>query len=183
MSELLTGADFDALFTSFDRTAVRLEARDQYQIHGEQEPFRRWLAGEPDDLAWFRPWLDMVAGRTARGLSFERVRVVPEPLTDYLRWELWGCQFNVEAGEQISYLPREQADELGLPRLDYWLFDNERVALLHFADNDELLGAEIITDESELERYRSWWTVAHGAARPYPDYVKSQPLSRTEKRE
>lgn len=183
MAELLIGADFDALFTSFDRTAVRLEARDQYAIHSEQEPFRRWLNGEPDDLEWFRPWLDMVAERTSSGSSFERVRVVPEPLTDYLRWELWGCQFNIAAGEQISYLSRKQADALGVPRLDYWLFDDERVALLHFANNDELLGAEIITDKSALMQYRSWWNVAHDAAQPYHDYLITRPPPRTETRE
>jgi uncharacterized protein DUF6879 len=49
----------------------------------------RWLRGEPaietdDD----RAWVDYVRGQHAAGVPFRRVRMLTEPLTDYLRWML-----------------------------------------------------------------------------------------------
>ena len=38
----------------------------------------------------------------------QRVHVVSEPLTDYLRFEITGYRLNVEAGEDVRILPRRQ---------------------------------------------------------------------------
>lgn len=141
---LITGDEFGDLFRSFDHTAFRLEPRDRYNSPGEHEPLRRFLAGEKDDLSWNQPWLDLMAEHAANGRIVRRVRVVTVPLTDYSRFGLWCARFANEAGEEIRYLPRDQA--AGLPDFDYWLFDSNRVAQLHFDEDDKLLGAEIITD-------------------------------------
>lgn len=141
---LISGEAFGELFSSFEHTAFRLEPRERYNAPGEQEPLRRFLSGEVDDLAWNRPWLELMAGHAARGRVVSRVRVVSVPLSDYSRFGLYCAQFAIEAGEDIRYLDR--ADAGGLPDFDYWLFDSMRVARLHFDDDDQLLGAEIITD-------------------------------------
>jgi GNAT superfamily N-acetyltransferase len=52
--------DFQALVTACTR-AVHLEMKDTYTIASEDEPFDRWLRGEPDDHAWLRDWLRLVA--------------------------------------------------------------------------------------------------------------------------
>lgn len=141
---LISGEAFGDLFSSFEHTAFRLEPRDRYNSPGEHEPLRRFLAGEPDDLAWNQAWLDLMAEHAAHGRIVHRVRVVSVPLSEYSRFGLWCARFAVEAGEEIRYLDRAQA--AGLPDFDYWLFDSKRVARLHFDDDDQLLGAEIITD-------------------------------------
>lgn len=141
---LISSDAFGELFRSFEHTAFRLEPRDRYNSPGENEPLRRFLAGEPDDLAWNQPWLDLMSEHAAKGRIVSRVRVVSVPLSDYSRFGLWCARFAVEAGEEIRYLDRAQA--AGLPDLDYWLFDSSWGARLHFDDDDRLLGAEIITD-------------------------------------
>jgi hypothetical protein len=141
---LISGEGFGELFRSFEHTAFRLEPRERYNSPGEHEPLRRFLRGEPDDLAWNRQWLDLMAEHAARGRIVHRVRVVSVPLSDYSRFGLWCARFANEAGEDIRYLDRARAE--GLPDFDYWLFDSRRVARLHFDDDDRLLGAEIITD-------------------------------------
>jgi uncharacterized protein DUF6879 len=141
---LLSGEAFGELFSSFEHTAFRLEPRDRYNSPGEQEPLRRFLQGEPDDLAWNRPWLDLMAKHAAQGRIVSRVRMVSVPLSDYSRFGFWCAGFAAQAGEDIRYLDRARAG--GLPDFDYWLFDSKRVARLHFDDDDQLLGAEIITD-------------------------------------
>lgn len=145
---LISGDAFGELFRSFEHTAFRLEPRDRYNSPGEHEPLRRFLAGEPDDLAWNQPWLDLISEHTAKGRIVSRVRVVSVPLSDYSRFGLWCARFAVEAGEEIRYLDRAQATDL--PDFDYWLFDSSWVTRLHFDDDDRLLGAEIITDPATV---------------------------------
>jgi hypothetical protein len=141
---LISGEAFGELFSSFEHTAFRLEPRERYNSPGEQEPLRRFLAGEPDDLAWNRRWLDLMAEHAANGRIVSRVRVVSVPLSDYSRFGLYCAQYANQSGEDIRYLDR--ADASGLPDFDYWLFDSKRAARLHFDDDDQMLGAEIITD-------------------------------------
>lgn len=55
---LVSGDEFVKLFSSFELSAFRLEMREQYRLaKDEEEPLRRFLAGEPDDLAWMSEWL------------------------------------------------------------------------------------------------------------------------------
>src|SRR5258708_27735956 len=89
-----------------------------------------------------------MARHAAEGRIVHRVRVVSVPLSDYSRFGLWCAEFAVQAGEDIRYLDRARSG--GLPDFDYWLFDSERVARLHFDEDDILLGAEIITDPATV---------------------------------
>ena len=151
---LLPGEDLNELFVSFERTADRLEVRDRYSDPVEDEVVRRYVAGEPDDMAWAKPWLDQVRKLASEGKRFRRVRVVSLPLSDYQRCGVLAVvAHNIEAGEDIRYLAREQADDL--PQFDYWVFDAgtaaARVAKLHFDDADRLLGAEIISESSLID--------------------------------
>ena len=68
--------EFGRLFETFEHTAFRLEVRDHYNDPDEAAPLRKFLAREPDDLAWFQDWLALVRAATAEGRRFSRVRVV-----------------------------------------------------------------------------------------------------------
>lgn len=140
---LLTWEEFGTLFTSFERTAYRLEVRERYDTDVEREPQRRFFAGEPDDLSWAAEWLAMVRDATAAGKRFRRVRVVSLPLSPYNIYALWFAQHTAGAGEDIRYLERSKA--AGLPDFDYWLFDSTKVVKLHFDDEDRPTTAEVVT--------------------------------------
>jgi hypothetical protein len=173
MTELVRGEDFADLFRSFSHTAWRWEAQGTYHQPGEVEPWQRWREGIPvlSDLEWLRPWLDDVRAATQAGRKFERVRMMTEPLTEYLRWQVEVAPANIEAGEVMHVIPESTARTVGLPKEDFWLFDDERVAVLHFTP-DDLLGAEIITDPATVARYRSWRDLAMQYAVAFEDYVK-----------
>ena len=70
----------------FEHTAFRLETRERYADDEEQEPLRRFLAGEPADDGWFMDWYEAIQALTADGRRMERVRVVTEPASDYTRF-------------------------------------------------------------------------------------------------
>ena len=85
--ELLRPDDFHAIFRSSKR-AFHLELKDGYNVAHEDEPFRKWLAGEPDSYEWRQPWLSFIREVTASGTVVQRVRIANVPHTDYFRWEI-----------------------------------------------------------------------------------------------
>jgi len=130
--EPLSYEGFKALALSSKR-AFHLEQRDSYNVAAEDEPFGRWLRGQPDDYAWHQDWLHFLREATAAGIAVQRVRLASVPHTDYIRWGLDVSPLNIEAGEDIRYLPRQLADDITLPEEDYWLLDDDTLILSVFS--------------------------------------------------
>ncbi|GAB3914418.1 DUF6879 family protein [Kibdelosporangium lantanae] len=168
---MLTREEFGRLFDVFERSAWRLEIQGVYDEPEEREPFRRFLAGEPDDLEWMQDWYDWIHEVTSAGKQCARVRATTDPLTDYLRWELGVLTPPaVDAGEDIRVLPAQQAIALELPRTDFWLFDDSSVAVLVFGESG-VVGAELVDEREAVESYRRVRDRAWDAAVPYQDWA------------
>ena len=168
---LLTPQELTELYDTFEHTVFKLEVRDRYNLAGEQASLRRFLAGEPDPERATRPWLGKMKAATRQGKRVKRVRVVTEPHSDYIRWEIAGTPYNLAAGEDIRYLPRGRAEQVGLPDHDFCLFDSTRLALLHFDENDQPLQHELTTDPAVVVRHCYWRDVAWHYALPYSQYT------------
>jgi Family of unknown function (DUF6879) len=152
LTALLAGDDFDALFTHFGYTAFRLEVRESYAgMPYEVAPLRQFLAGEdPVDLEWTTGYRALVARHAAAGRRITRVRIVSEPWSEYTRFGIWLAAGTNAAGEDIRYLPRTHPVVAELPHEDFWLFDSQRLYLLHFSADDNLIGAEPVTDPPRI---------------------------------
>lgn len=173
MTVFVDPGEFAHLVLSYQHTAFRLEQRDdQYHDLEEDEPFRRFLAGEPM-TGWNDEWEEMLRRRTADGQLMTRVRVVAEPHTDYTRFLLDLAGINVPAGEDIRYLPRDRAKGLDLPGEDFWLIDSSTVVILRFADDNALIGGEVHDDPAVVARHCYYRDVACHYAIPYEEYVRS----------
>jgi hypothetical protein len=61
------------------KRAFHLEQREAYNVAAEDEPFGRWLRGEPDDYAWHQDWLGFIRQATAAGVAVQRVRLASHP--------------------------------------------------------------------------------------------------------
>ncbi|HEY5019109.1 MAG TPA: hypothetical protein VII59_20265 [Streptosporangiaceae bacterium] len=157
--------------TLFDRSAYRLELLDWYTSPATESRLARFLAGEKVTAAERASWLATI--RTARdtGRTMARVHVITEPLTDYLRFELACYESSAEAGEDIRILPADLAAGLDLPDFDYWLFDDERVAVQKYGDRGAWLGAEMVTDPAFAASCRRWQDTAMDAAIPLGAYT------------
>lgn len=154
------------LFRSFEHTAFRLEVRTTYAPSYERESYEKFLAGEPYELPWMQDWLAMVRDAADEGRRFARVRVVSLPLSDYNRWSYVIAQHNIAAGEDIRYLERGEAEAVGLPGHDYWLFDSRQLLQMRFDEDDRFVGGEIIDDSVEIVRHNYWRDAAwHHAVR------------------
>ncbi|PSK96589.1 hypothetical protein CLV63_111184 [Murinocardiopsis flavida] len=173
--ELISGHERNALLGGIQRDAFHLELRDTYHVDQEEDPYTAWLRGEPDDQAWMAPWLAMIRRLSRSGRAVRRVRVVTEPVSDYIRFEYEGTPDNLAAGEDIRWLPRHDVPEaLAMPvgGRDWWLLDDATLAVGHFDVDGRVLGSEIVTDAAtvaECVRVRELlWSVAipHDAYTP-----------------
>jgi hypothetical protein len=160
----------DDLFSTFEHSAWRLEVRASYGLTAEDRPFQQFLANQPVDLAWFEPWLTLMRDQIGKGKRVERVRVIDQPPSDYLRWEHWLNQFNKSAGEDIRYLPRDVADSLALPSYDFWLFDGGRVAFMQFNEDGEFVGPVVVEDQAVTRQHVAFSEAAWRHAVPYERY-------------
>ena len=174
MGQLISWEEFGELFRRYEYTTFRLETRDTYVVADEQERFHRWLDGryvgpDTEDHQWYRD----IRAAVSHGKRFERVRVVTEPHTDYTRWLLAVSNKNVAAGEDIRYLPRSQADALGLPYEDYWLFDSRYAVEFHFDADGVIYERELVDDPEVTVRRNHWRDIAWHHAIPWKEYAAS----------
>ena len=104
----VTGEYRDSLIAGFQREALHLEMRDAYAA-ADHSRFRRWLAGEAFDLEargqWWRPWREMMGRHQAAGKALRRLRVVSEPVTEYIKFEWLDAAELVRLGEDVRWLP------------------------------------------------------------------------------
>ncbi|MFD9592092.1 DUF6879 family protein [Kitasatospora sp. NPDC059973] len=140
------------LFETFAHTAFRLETRRGYASDRAGARYRAFMVGVMPQYEPNVAWNVSVRAAVADGRRFERVRIVDAPPTNGQRFLLASGLGNVKAGEDIRNLWRADADRLGLPDFDFWLFDSSIVARLHFDDDDRTLGVELITDPAEVLR-------------------------------
>jgi hypothetical protein len=93
------------------------------------------------------------------------VRIVSEPVSDYVRWEhsLTGV-VNIAAGEQVRWLPRRLTSTLAVPGNPYWVFDDHLVRFTIFGGDGEVLGSQYSDSTTVIEActlaFESVWQLA-----------------------
>jgi hypothetical protein len=101
----------------------------------------------------------------------QRVHVVSEPLSDYLRFEIgWSYPVNAELGEDIR-ISRAGA---ALPGNDYWLFDSRALARMHYDDHGRLTGVELDDNPAAVVQAAYWRDVALHLAVPLENWRSSR---------
>jgi hypothetical protein len=150
--------EFAGLFSRFRSTAVRLETLQRYEVEHEAADFAQFeatgqvpSAGTPDDDEWLR----LIADGVAAGKRWERMRVVQQPLSSYLRFEMHIYGELAAAGERI-YIVDLGTDPHLLEELrqDWWLFDDEMLIYLHYDDCGRFLDVEHVTTDVKIENAR-----------------------------
>jgi hypothetical protein len=174
--QLTTAEVRDHLLANCVREAVHLELRDTYAIHSEADRFAAFLAtgrrtdGAPD-APDRRHWLDLIRSVTGNGRRVRRARIVSEPVTDYIRYEWAGTVANIEAGEEIRWLPRRLASTIALPGNDFWLFDDTTAIFSVFTGNGDLAERQLVTDEATVQLCRTALEAVWSIAIPHDEYT------------
>ncbi|MEV6770269.1 DUF6879 family protein [Nocardia sp. NPDC051030] len=169
--------DWDDLFDECRESAYHMEVRDSYAVASESEPLRRFLNGEPPPDYDKSDWIDLIREVTGRGVVVSRVRVVTVPHSDYQRWLLSVTGENVEAGEDIRYLPRHLVDSADIPGDDWWLFDGSRVAFNLVDQAGRSVGVAVTTDPKIVAFCQGVKDQLLAVATPYRKYVDESPVN------
>ena len=157
--------DFTEPFHSFTQSAFRLETLPEYRVDYEEAMIESFLAGHDVDYnnEYIKWWLDVVQNQTSSGKSMNRVHVVSEPMTDYLRFELSVAYPKTSAaGEEIRLISDDDFDDLceedefdvafnRWGALDFWLFDDSRLFIMDYADDGTWLGQNESFEEDDIK--------------------------------
>jgi len=165
MAWVRPGAEFAELLRSFESSAWRWECQGTYREPDESEPLQAWRDGQPYD-GFMDGWLAQIRQLRAADRTFERVRMLTDPPTEYLSWMIGITHLNVEAGEDIRWIDEQEARELGAPRYDFYILDDRVVARLHFATIG-LVGAEVTDEPGTVIEHRRWRDVVRPVAVPH----------------
>ncbi|MGH3235380.1 MAG: DUF6879 family protein, partial [Streptosporangiaceae bacterium] len=126
-------------------------------------------------------WTTMVRAAVTDGKVFQRVHLVAEPLTAYVRYEMtWWYGPNAQAGDDVRILPANQVPAGVLPSLctldDYWLFDSGELWIMYYAPDGAFRHAEQISDPAAIVSACYWRDAALHYAVPYADYMRRAEL-------
>jgi hypothetical protein len=160
---------FAHLLQTSKRSAVHLETRDTYDT--SDSAFADWLGGGSGvDDSW-GAWKELIGAAVARGVTVRRARIVSEPVTDYIRWEHMLTAQNLEAGEDVRWLPRRRAFDLMLPGADFWMFD-QRLVRFNFnaGDGASLRQYEYTTDPRAVAQCVAAFEMVWDRAIPHEEY-------------
>lgn len=184
---VLSPAAFKQLFDHYRYSVFRLETEQNYDSPNEVAGLRAFLRGEPPppDDPGKAEWISVVhaARRTRR--TIQRVHVVTEPLSDYIRYELaWSYAPNLQAGEDIRIVavPKGHAWPVELTCADFWLFDASRLYVMKYDQHNAWRGVRQIHDPSQIIHAAQAREAALHLSVPYTDYVNSRPELRAELR-
>lgn len=162
-----------ALFEGVEHSWFRLETLQAYAVDYERAEYEQFLR----DGRFDRPqgdWQDMIARHRQAGRHLDRVHVVVEPLTDYLRYELAAYRQNNAAGEDIGLIPVTGSTwPAELPEgTDFWLFDNAEVWDMHYDPDGRFLRATRSSSDRHLADCRRWRDEALERSMPLAQYLR-----------
>lgn len=163
--------EFEALLASAERSVVHLEARDTYDA--TDPDFLKWRETGDTSFEW-DDWIELIGGAVARGVRFRRLRIVSEPVSDYIRWEHAISHGNIEAGEDLRWLPRRLAYDLLVPVADYFMFDQRLIRYNFTAGDGRDLDIDTdVTDPRAIIPVVGVFEMLWERAIPHADYTPS----------
>ncbi|WP_445401609.1 DUF6879 family protein [Streptomyces sp. LE64] len=177
MGDLTPFASVAGLFEKFEHSAWRLETRRGYASDRGSDKWSRWQRGENIGSDPDNSWRRNIRAQVAKGKRVERVRLVDDPPTEGQRFLLASAISNVRAGEDIRNMYRGEAERLGLPEFDFWLFDSRILVKFHFDQEDTTLGVEVTEEPRQVLTACQIREVAWHHAIPTDEFARRIPSS------
>lgn len=173
--------EFSSWFRHFQRSCFRLETLQRYGASGEDDSIKTFLAGaNPQPHPGKQEWMALVRAAAHERRTMQRVHVVTEPLTDYVRFEVaWSYAHNVAAGEDVRIIPLteglEWPSDLPPPGGDFWLFDDAELFDMRYDSDGTWTGIDHTIDPDAVLQACRRRDAALRLAQPWLTYVDERP--------
>lgn len=161
------------LYTEFDgmqREAFRLQQLQTYAgVPGPQ--WEAWQAGKslPTITPESHPFLKKIAGYTAAGRRVYDVHIIEWPLAEYTKYALAVIPMSSWNGKESFMVDRDVHPDLATLTEDFWMFDEQRVAVMRYDELERFVGAEEPT--VPLETYIARRDLAMKYAVPFEQWM------------
>ncbi|HEV3156948.1 MAG TPA: hypothetical protein VGZ00_06330 [Candidatus Baltobacteraceae bacterium] len=172
--EFLPPSKLGLLFEAFQHSAFRLEGLPDCNVPGDREEYLSYCEGAFLSKSQNSKWASTIRDMVNSGKAITRLRILPDPLTAYIRYEIeWGYVFNAVAGENILLISEESASSLvgDIPN-DFWLFDNTRIADMQYGEDYSFMGAILREDERETRELSGIAGTLLSKAIPLQEYLR-----------
>lgn len=171
--------NFDKNWRSAKKSIFRLEGRAEYRLPEDQENFAKWKKGETD-LSADKEWQKSLKNAKTKGIAVQRVRVVQNPLPDYIKFQINVWQKNhTKSVEELFFLNDDDYKEiiagLGFNPKDFWLFDDEKLLILNFGTAGQFTGEILIADQGMAKRYSDLKIKLLQRSTPMELFIKKMP--------
>lgn len=137
------------------KNIFRMETLPEYHVPSDTLLFEQWKKGElkpNEDEAWFK----QLKETKAKKIKMQRVRIVPLPLPEYIRYEIDYWKTSQKCGEKFLFLKSEDYQKiistLNFNPEDFWMFDNKVLVIFHYKNGD-LDSKELIGDKEIINQY------------------------------
>ncbi|MGI5129198.1 DUF6879 family protein [Pseudonocardia sp. CA-107938] len=124
------------------REAFRLQQHQSYGgVRGPE--WDAWQAGKPIPpiTPESNPFQAKTAAWTAEGKRVYEVVIVEWPLVEYVRYALAIIPMCAWDGSETFMVDRDVHPDLATLTEDFWMFDDERVAVMNYDENEAFVGA------------------------------------------
>ncbi len=131
---------------SAKQSLFRFEYLQDFSIPEEKEAlelFEKTGKFHTDDM---QEWWDFLHTLHTRGVVTERVRLVREPQSLYMRHELLVHKESVAQGDRITVLTEQSLTPAIAALGDFWLIDGRKVLKMNYTATGEYLGFEEVSD-------------------------------------
>ncbi len=140
-------------FENFKKYAFRLELLQEYNVDGEKESIKEFL--KTGKVSEDKDWTNLIKSAISRGAFMERVHVIILPISKYLKYEIEAYKANIEAGEKVSFMLKEEFDKINTKiNHDFWLFDDKIVLKMNYDLSGKFKGFEEIKNASEFVKLK-----------------------------
>lgn len=179
MDEEFQISNFMNEWNKSSKNIFRLEALPEYNV-GEDEIIDKFRKGEnielPDQI---KDWLKIQSETIKKGISLKRVRIIPNPIPEYIKFEIhmWNKFSKLSKGEEFYFLKEEYYEKIiskidFVPK-DFWMFDDNTIIIFNYKKNGEWIGEELIQDKTVVEKYKKLKYKLLDLSIPMNDFLKN----------
>src|SRR3989338_8447045 len=154
--------EFNKFWNELGEEWFKVEVLQDYSGEDMDESLEIWIDGDREkSIELFRnsikdiqnsEWVKQATSTSAKKI---RVRIVEQPYSPYLEWELEIYKiFNIPlAGEVIYFVDRMDVKDLSIPDGDFMIFDNKCVVRNYYTPEGRMYKADFYYEKDDINNF------------------------------